>query len=76
MSSTLMYAPKPISKKPLGLDIKRAITKHYCFNGGQICLGEDAVGFLNGLLCAGIDDASVLLEVIEKHGSVNIYLEY
>ena len=77
MSSTLEYEPKPAPRKSLSYEMKCAILNRYDnFGSGGIEISDDSVEFLNGLVCAGLKEAQCLIDAINKHGAVKLYLSY
>lgn len=75
MSSTLTIEPIYRSKTELSCELKFALrrgrpdrTEHY--------LSDTDIPFFEGLLASGIEDAAVVISMIEKHGDCLIKEEY
>lgn len=75
MSGSLMWEPAERKKKSLPTALKWALTKRY---GGDpnVTVDQNNVDYLRGLLDAGTEGAQELIDAIEKHGSVQLRVEY
>ena len=75
MSSTLYWEPVNRKKKPLGDEIKDILKKRL---GGEVqgSLHPSDLQYLQGLRDAGIGDAQVLIEAIEKYGAISLTEEW
>ena len=81
MSSTLNWKPVETSNGYFEDDLKRILGKKFfggdgsCWDGGVI-MGSDNLQYLSGLADGGIKDATALIKIIKKYGSVELFLEY
>ena len=72
MSCTLYWRPLP-KGKPIGnFQLRNAIEDEY---GMPAILGASDVGFLRGLLRAGVEGAQEAIDLIEQLGAVEFYKE-
>jgi hypothetical protein len=76
MSATLYWEPIVCRGESLGDKLKFILRERYQLTEGVATLTSDDVGYLRGLADAGITDAAQLIEAIEKHGHIRIWLEY
>lgn len=79
MSSTLYWRPVvPTDHESLSDSFKLAIVA--AATDGEIRLAHEALGYLRGMKAAGSadvkKDCDTLIEAIEKHGEVVLWLEY
>ena len=80
MGTNAFWRPiTPKDGKLLSTDIKRKIAKRYMNHDGSLIgkvnLGYDAIGWLEGLRDAGVEDADELIAAIEKHAEIEIFIE-
>lgn len=77
MSSTLYYRPiVPQKDKYCGDQLKQILIERFRLIEGPSKLDTSHIDYLNGLVDAGITDASKLLDEIARHGKIEIYLGY
>lgn len=81
MSSTLVWKPVDSPRGHFNNELKRAIGS-YKFGGdgscwdGSVIVDDDDIGFLKGLLHAGIKEAEELIDLIDSHDQIELQLEY
>lgn len=75
MSSNLTWEPAERNTKALGDDLKRALQKKYAGMVDQI-MDQSDIGYLEGLRDAGMSEAQLLLDAIEKHDRVHVREEF
>lgn len=76
MSSTLFLSPNPVLMKTrLSDKLKFVLQKRFNIGKG-FSLTHDDCAYLSGLRDAGVDDAQVIIEAINKHGCVSIKEEF
>jgi len=84
MSTNLFWrnVPKSPSDNCLSKELKFIVDKHYYDNqhpfggGSPVTLkGANDIAYFKGLADAGILDAKVVLELIEKYGEIQIYIK-
>jgi len=79
--STNAYWRPVVPKKghDLSDDIKRKIARRYMEHDGSLSgsarLDSSALGWLEGLRDANVKDADSLIQAIEKHGEIEVWLE-
>jgi hypothetical protein len=79
MSSSLEFVPvTPEKGQSLSFELKKSISPKYfgddgSCHGGEAILTSEDVSFLEGMAAAGIKDARVLIDAIERVGAVKIY---
>ena len=73
MSTTLKWKPVIDNDgESLSREMKSAIQKRYDYPVSKVVLGQDDIGFLEGLYAAGIQDAVSLIEAINTHYSIEL----
>lgn len=75
MSSTLTIEPAERKKQSLSCELKFAMKRRYK-DGIHRNFSEQDLDYFLGLLDAGIEDAKVVVGMIEKYGTVTISEEY
>jgi hypothetical protein len=72
MSTNLCWEPTDRKAKTLSTNLKWALRKQY---GEPVKASFDLsdVGYIRGLLHAGIEDAQALLDAIEKYECIDVY---
>ena len=75
MSSNLEWFPLDMKGKGLPDALKFALRKRF-EEPVDMVMDETYVSYLHGLIDAGVDGASSLLEAIEKHGAVRVQEVY
>lgn len=81
MSSTLNWKPVETSKGYFENDLKRILGRYFFGGDGSVWHGSkvvnyDFIDYLKGLRDGGNKDAGKLIKLIEKHGSIELFLEY
>lgn len=76
MSSNLMWEPAKRKAKSLPDALKIVLRDKGGLDGGRKIYSRDDLQYLTGLAHAEIDGASELIELIEKHEIVELWLEY
>jgi hypothetical protein len=80
MSSSLVWQPKIDGGKPLPDALKYALQKRYeglgGKSGGSRTLSHRDIEYLKGLDDAGVKGAKSLIDAIEKHNDIEIWLVY
>ena len=76
MGSTLYWEPYKANRKSLSDELKNALRERLGTGFRREPLEVENVDFLEGLSCAGIKDAQVLIDAIDKHGGVYVSEEY
>ena len=79
MSTTAYFRPVlPKKGTARGSQLKYLLAKKHLDHDGSLCgkfqLDNTALEYLNGLKDAGVPDANKLIEGIEKHELIEIYL--
>jgi len=78
MGSSLFYAPEPTPKRTyLGDELKRALAPRLWGDDGSLSNGiayfdESHILYLQGIMDAGIEEAAVLIDAINKYGTIQI----
>jgi hypothetical protein len=77
MSSTLMWIPV-INRKGNALPdgLKQILSYKYSLSGSSMSFTHSELDYLNGLKDAGIKGADKLIEAIEQHDVVDVWLQY
>lgn len=75
MSSNLIWKPVIQDGHGLSDELKFAMRKRHGSNI-DVRLGRQSIAYLNGLYDAGINDAKVLIDAIEKHTEIDVKEEY
>ena len=80
MSTNAYWRPVvPKEGNDLSDEIKRKIARRYMDHDGSLSgsvkLGKSALGWLEGLRDSDIEDADKLIEAIEKHYEIEVWLE-
>ncbi len=76
MSTNLYWLPmKPQKAYDLSTELKFALRNRDNEGCVNMVLDDQAIGYLRGLLDAGVKDAEILIDAIEKHGSVKVFEE-
>ena len=76
MSTNLYWLPiKPQKAYDLSTELKFALRNRD--NDGHVNeeLDDQSLGYLRGLLDAGIKDAEILIDAIDKYGAVRVFEE-
>jgi len=75
MSGSLVWEPAERKKRSLPRALKWALQKRY---GGDpnVVMGEGHRDYLRGLIDGGVEGAQELLDAIDKHGDVQLSVEY
>jgi hypothetical protein len=73
MTSTLKIEPESRKKTSLSDELKFALRKS---NKSNIRIDEDNLDYFKGLRDAGIQDASIVIDFIEKYGACTLEEEY
>ncbi len=77
MSSTLYWRPTCQLGKSLGYSLKKALRRQYGGHGegriSELRLCSSDMSILQGMLSAGVEEARILLDEIQKHGAVFVY---
>jgi len=75
MSSNLKIRPIEKGGTILSFELKSALRKRY---NGSICMGvrETDISYFQGLLDAGIEDAQIVIDFIEKYKECEIIEVY
>jgi hypothetical protein len=81
MSSTLMWKPSGNAVGHLPDELKRAISRKLWDTdgscGGDVAtVGAGDIDYLQGLQDGGVEGAAELIELIEKHGEVDLWHKY
>lgn len=76
MSGHLMWEPADRKKKSLPTTLKWALEKRYGGSPNDITMSQDHMNYLHGLLDGGVEGAQELIDAIDKHGSVQLTVEY
>ena len=77
MSATLAYQPViPPKHKTLGDDLKFILKQKFHLEEGAQRLKKSDIPYLQGLFDAGIKDAIILIDNLNKHGEVDVFLSY
>lgn len=82
MSSTLMWRPvDPKSHDYLPDELKRVISRKLwdtdgSCGGGEAVVGPELIPYLEGLRDCRVKGAALLIELIEKHGSLILWHEH
>lgn len=77
MSATLFWRPKDIGRKELADELRFILQESVLSGGpGQAVLGVVDRPYLKGLHDAHVKDADILIEAIERHGEIEIWLAY
>ncbi len=74
MSATLRWAPAD-GGDSLPERLRHVLEKSSWFRGDAV-IGESHIAYFRGLEDAGIDGAAEMIELIEKHGMVRLWLTY
>jgi len=80
MSGTMKWRPVPRVAHFLDYPLKCALIKRW--NSGEfgrehpIKLTSSDIPFLEGLLCAEIGEAKKLIDAIEKHDEIHLWIDY
>ena len=72
MSCQLFWRPIGSGRSAGGSRLRYAVEKRF---GVDVRLDESALEFLRGLEAAGVEGATDLIEAIEKHEEIEIYLD-
>ena len=75
MSATLKWRPLS-SGDSLPFSLRLALQKADKVESTPTRFHSEDNDFLEGLACADVDGAQELLDLIEKHGIVELYLEF
>jgi len=80
MSTNLMWKPKATSHGSFSKELKRVISRRLwdtdgSCGGGIVTVNETDIEYIRGLSDAGILDACELVELIEKHGEIELWHE-
>jgi len=77
MRASLSYRPVvPHAGKTLGDALKSVLREKYELDSVSHLLRESDIPYLEGLRDAGIKDAKELIDCIEQHKKVEIFLSY
>lgn len=76
MSSTLTLEPSARSKTTLNYQLKSVLRKKFAGTISERTMDESDLSYLHGLLDAGIEDAKIVIEFIEKYGEVVLNEEF
>ncbi len=76
MSSSLCWEPvKGIANRTLPTALKFALRKRFG-EPVRVVVSNSTVPYLEGLRDAGVEGAEKLIDLIEKHGEINLNEEY
>lgn len=80
MSTNLHWLPITDDRgKTLSKDLKFKMLKseryERALNGGLIILDSGHIPFFEGLMAAEVEDADKIIEAIEKHSKIKVWLE-
>ena len=80
MSTTAYWKPVVPQRGPILSDeIKCKIARRYLDHDGSLCgsieLDSSALGWLEGLRDGGVKDAQTLIDAIEKHDEIEVWLD-
>jgi hypothetical protein len=70
MSSTLTIEPSCRKKTGLSYELKLALQKKFEGTVFHKLIDESDISYFKGLLDAGIEDAQIVLDFLEKYGEV------
>lgn len=77
MSANLAWKPVIEPKHRFLSDaLKFKLRDRFSLNNGPVRFDAGQIAYLQGLLDCDIEDASLLIAAIEKHGEVEVYLVY
>jgi hypothetical protein len=79
MSSSLHWrpVPKPVDDSYLSGQLKHILGKNDPWVGGEERrVDSTVIPYLQGLADADVEDAQTLIDLIRKHGEVDLYLEH
>jgi hypothetical protein len=75
MSSNLLWEPRKQNYRELSTELKFAMRKGFG-DPIDIELNENSIGYLTGLVHAGIEDAQNLIDAIQKWGVVRVWEDH
>ena len=76
MSANLMWAPAKRDKQTLPDALKFILRDHCCLDSDKQTWEKDQIPYLRGLAHANVEGAQELIDAIDTHGAVEIWLEY
>lgn len=76
MSASLYWMPVEKEGAVLSDALRLALQGRYSLPSGDARLDYEDTSYLKGLLDAGIADAQVLVEAIQQHSSIILFLRY
>jgi len=76
MSANLIWRPVSRSTESLPDALKFVLRDKYGLDSEWTVFGQSDRSYLTGLAHAGVEGAQELLDLIEKHGSIELKLEY
>ena len=76
MSATLMWEPVKREAKSLPDDLKFVLRDKCGIDAKRSRWNKDHIPYLAGLKDAGIEEAQELIDILEKHGEIELWLEY
>jgi hypothetical protein len=76
MSGTLMWESTERKSKSLPYALRRVLQKNLLCDASRVTLSKLDIPYLEGLEDADIDGAGELIEAIENHNEVDIWVSY
>ena len=76
MSSTLHWRPVYKEYSSASSDIKFALQKGFDLGPDPIKLGRENLSYLKGLVHGGTPDVQLLIDAIEEHDQIELWLAY
>ena len=76
MSSKLTIEPTYTKKQNLSYELKEALQKKFCGIVSEKRISQSDISYFKGLLDAGIEDAQIVLDFIDKYSEVILNEEF
>ena len=76
MSASLCWRPTPKVKMHASVTLRNALQKSQKADSSVRSFSYNDIEYFRGLADAGVTDADKIIEAIEEHDSVEIWVEY